>query len=618
MAQSGINAFTIFTTFLVLHAPRRHCGKSVAGSEHDFGAGHFVRRALGFYIAGKGRDLRPLVPVYVSQSPGTVPSLRHGRTLVAAPLVGLRIFFANILKVRGFFSDAEDLYEVLTQDGSSCPLALTGLGDLLLLRAGWNREREPYLAGGILLDVLGEGRSLGQAGSYSDAIRVLQQAVALGGGADSQWLLAMALLGAGRHSEAVAALEAYRVLAHEIPGALGADFQVRLARARLGLDGNAALEDYRSYLGEWSGWIRVDRLDLESEAEHVARTGLADPARVEEAALQLKSKIILSSATRFFKNVATFPASAAKVVEDAEILPGRGVIAGGERLLSGSFPIPPVHWPLFSPCLIALSDREAIVSRRSAVRFEVENCIYIGSNDNYYHFIIDEIGRLAAIEDDPRFASNPILIDDRARLWQRQLLVRLGIPQSRFKVVDFTVSLLARQLVLPPLLSRNMIAHPKAVQFLRRRLAPEADSASPVPGRRLYLARRSLGIREARLLNERSLIERFKRAGFSIVDTGSMSLGEQIELFSGAEVIAGPGGAAFTNILFTPKEARMLTLAPTGVICETFTSIAHIIGQDAWCCAGVSYARPHPQWFWTTFDFEIKETDIDLALEQVL
>lgn len=577
-----------------------------------------MRRALSFYFRGKGCDLRPLIPVYVSQPPGAVPSLRHGRALVAAPLAGLRIFFANVLKVQGFFSDAEDLYEVLTQGGSSCPLALTGFGDLLLLRAGWNREREPYLAGGILLDVLGEGRSPGQAGSYSDAIRVLQQAVALGGGADSQWLLAMALLGAGRHSEALAALEAYRMLAQAIPGALGADFQVRLTRARLGLDANAALEDYRSYLGEWSGWIRVGRLGLESEAEHVARAGLAGPSRVEAAALHLETRIILSSSTRSLKNVATFPASAATVVEDAEILPGRGIIAGGERLLSGSFPIPPVHRPLFSPCLIALSEREAIVSRKSAARFEVENCIYIGNNNNYYHFIIDDIGRLAAIEDDPRFASNPILIDERAELWQRQLLVRLGIPQSRWRVVDFTLPILARQLVLPPLLSRNMIAHPKAVRFLRRRLAPEADSASPLPGRRLYLARRSQGIRQARLLNERNLIERFKRAGFSIVDPGSMSLGEQIELFSGAEVIAGPGGAALTNILFAPKKARMLALAPTGVICETFTSIAHTIGQDAWYCAGVSYARPHPQWIWTTFDFEINDADIDLALEQML
>ena len=577
-----------------------------------------MRRALGFYFRGKGRDLRPLVPVYVSQPPGSVPSLRHGRALVAAPLAGLQVFFANVLKVQGFFSDAEDLYEALTQGGSSCPLALTGLGDLLLLRAGWNREREPYLAGGILLDVLGEGPSLGQSGSYSDAIRILQQAVALGGGADSQWLLAMALLGAGRHREALAALEVYRALAQVIPGALGADFQVRLARARLGLDGEVALEDYRSYLGEWLGWIRVDRLDLESEADHVARAGLPGPVRVEEDALHLKTRIILSSVTRFLENVATFPTSAVTVVPDAEILPGRGIIAGGERLLSGSFPIPPVHWQLFSPNLIALSEREAIVSRKCAVRFEVENCIYIGNNDNYFHFIIDDIGRLAAIEDDPRFASNPVLIDERARLWQRQLLVRLGIPQSRFQVVDFSSPLLARQVVLPPLLSKNMIAHPKAVQFLRRRLAPGADSASPVPGRRLYLARRGLGIREARLLNERNLIERFKRAGFSIVDTGTMSLSEQIDLFSGAEVIAGPGGAAFTNILFAPKEARMLTFAPTGVICETFTSIAHTIGQEAWCCAGVSYARPHPQWIWTTFDFEIKETDIDLALKQVL
>ena len=97
-----------------------------------------------------------------------------------------------------------------------------------------------------------------------------------------------------------------------------------------------------------------------------------------------------------------------------------------------------------------------------------------------------------------------------------------------------------------------------------------------------------------------------------------MTINEQIDLFSDAEVVAGPGGAAVANILFAPKGAKVLTLSPTAAPCETFSSMSNAIGQEYWYCLGASYARSYPRWVWTTFDFEIAEKDIRFCFEHLL
>ncbi len=160
------------------------------------------------------------------------------------------------------------------------------------------------------------------------------------------------------------------------------------------------------------------------------------------------------------------------------------------------------------------------------------------------------------------------------------------------------------------------MAHPDAVRFIRDLLVPKADSLMPRPGKRIYVSRGK--DKNRAMLNEGAVLGKFKKAGFTFVNTGGMSIDQQIDFFSDAEVIAGPGGAAITNILFAPAKVKVVTLSSSNALNQTFASIAAALGQESWMLNGVSYARPEPYWIWSPFDFEISARDIDLCFEHVL
>ena len=77
---------------------------------------------------------------------------------------------------------------------------------------------------------------------------------------------------------------------------------------------------------------------------------------------------------------------------------------------------------------------------------------------------------------------------------------------------------------------------------------------------RLYLTREGVGDR--RLANEgevRRLVEKHK---FTVVHTEGASFRAQVEMFSTAEMICGPLGSAFTNLVFAPPDCRLVALIP--------------------------------------------------------
>jgi len=52
------------------------------------------------------------------------------------------------------------------------------------------------------------------------------------------------------------------------------------------------------------------------------------------------------------------------------------------------------------------------------------------------------------------------------------------------------------------------------------------------------------------LINEEDIIDELKSKNFMIIDTKNMSIFEQIDIFSSAQIIIGPTGSALTNIIF--------------------------------------------------------------------
>jgi len=146
------------------------------------------------------------------------------------------------------------------------------------------------------------------------------------------------------------------------------------------------------------------------------------------------------------------------------------------------------------------------------------------------------------------------------------------------------------------------------MEFVRRLFLPE----EPLPGtahRRLYLSRRDASFR--RVLNEDELMPLLREYGFEEVIMSSLTVAEQARLFSEAEVVMGPNGSAFANLIF----------AHPSCLAIEFSAPGWVVGYNWMLCAnfGLPYTAligkgPRPAT--GTLPREIKQ-DITVDLEQV-
>ena len=77
---------------------------------------------------------------------------------------------------------------------------------------------------------------------------------------------------------------------------------------------------------------------------------------------------------------------------------------------------------------------------------------------------------------------------------------------------------------------------------------------------KVYISRQNSNYRN--LINEEDIIHKLKSMDFVIIDTSNMSIFEQIEIFSSANIIVGPTGSALTNIIFCMKGTKIIEIVP--------------------------------------------------------
>jgi capsular polysaccharide biosynthesis protein len=103
-----------------------------------------------------------------------------------------------------------------------------------------------------------------------------------------------------------------------------------------------------------------------------------------------------------------------------------------------------------------------------------------------------------------------------------------------------------------------------------------------VPGalgtqKRIFLVRP--GVR--RSYNQDEILDIAVRYGFQAISPENMSLTEQARLFSEAEIIIGPSGAAWVGVLFSQKPTRMLSWLPReySQACS-YSNLSKILGHE--------------------------------------
>jgi hypothetical protein len=206
---------------------------------------------------------------------------------------------------------------------------------------------------------------------------------------------------------------------------------------------------------------------------------------------------------------------------------------------------------------------------------------------NYFHWMVDFLPRIWAINQCPEYRSYPLIIDNNVPEKYIEALKAIDTNSRELIRLEYGIRYEVKDLVVPSRVIRyrpemhgtykEFSIAPVAINFLRKKLTTYWNSAENTSPKRIYIERKEPLYRN--LLNENEIKNLFEKYQFEFIDPSELSISRQIKLFSSADIIAGPHGAGWTNMIFAPSHVQgLMLLGPQSSY--LYSNIAHLIGQD--------------------------------------
>lgn len=193
---------------------------------------------------------------------------------------------------------------------------------------------------------------------------------------------------------------------------------------------------------------------------------------------------------------------------------------------------------------------------------------------NYFHWMVDAVPRLRAVDpDEYDFVLTPL-----SRPYHRDVLDALHIPEAKRLEATADTHLQVSQLIVPNYPTPGHPS-PEAIQFVKQAILaqlPPQPTAIP-PSKRLYISRGDAWRRRVR--NEVDLMDLLEPFGFEMITMEGLSLLDQANLFRQLDVVISPHGAALTNLIFSAPGTRILECYPSDFIYPHFYRLAAAAGQ---------------------------------------
>lgn len=190
---------------------------------------------------------------------------------------------------------------------------------------------------------------------------------------------------------------------------------------------------------------------------------------------------------------------------------------------------------------------------------------------NFYHWMFDNLPRIGLVRDARLDAVERWLVPATDLGVAHELLARAGLDRTKLEPVARFDHVVCDELVVTSAPGEVCEPTPRSVEFLRGILP---SGRSPVPGKRVYVARRG----RRRVVNEAELEPVLRRFGFRIEAMEGKSLDEQIAIVAGAEAIVAPHGAALSHMIHAADRAVVIECMPPGYFNPSFFVLAGACG----------------------------------------
>lgn len=238
---------------------------------------------------------------------------------------------------------------------------------------------------------------------------------------------------------------------------------------------------------------------------------------------------------------------------------------------------------------------------------EIEAAVMLSGwvSEHFGHWIPEYLCRLSYLEQHPRFADLPIIVDagmPAQHLEFLSLLVPNRIIQlpsgGALKVGELIVA--SPACFFPTHLTADHTVPPQnqgglpvgGFRYLQSRVA-ERLPAPAAHDRKLYLARKASAWRK--LANEDEVIAALITRGFEILLPETMTIEEQVRMYQGAELVVAPNGSSLLNAVFAPKDLKLLVLSQRGMFnWGTFYGLMRELDYDlTFFCSGQETDQKH-------------------------
>ncbi|WP_413306924.1 glycosyltransferase family 61 protein [Bacillus sp. 1P10SD] len=187
---------------------------------------------------------------------------------------------------------------------------------------------------------------------------------------------------------------------------------------------------------------------------------------------------------------------------------------------------------------------------------QVADLTHVVAN-NYYHWMYEVIPRVHLLHQSGIDVDRFIVKSQQVDLpFQSETLNQLGIKEHQFIWTDCHFHIQSKNLVVP---SQPSFATKWGYEFLRKTFLTGEAPTNKV-GKRIYISRKWA----RRITNEDALMDVLSKFGFVKVELETLSVAEQAQLFSSAEIIVAAHGAGLVNLTFCQPGTKVIEIfSPT-------------------------------------------------------
>ena len=194
---------------------------------------------------------------------------------------------------------------------------------------------------------------------------------------------------------------------------------------------------------------------------------------------------------------------------------------------------------------------------------------------NYYHWMHDILPRIGVLKDSgiDIDSIDHFVLPSVQKPFQKESLEYYGITSEKIHRFPNGKYIQADCLLMPVYgsnehlvrvdteqwMNLHSLQSPRSAQFLGSDLFKTPNHCGDtVSSKRIYISRGSTGSRS--ITNEEQLIEFLENYGFMVLRTETHTMEQQAQIFRNAEVVFGPHGAGFSNIVFCKEKTKIIEI----------------------------------------------------------